>query len=76
MTWYSNEQIEALQDIHLLEPAGVDEGVNLSLTTAVQQLQPILCAHQKVHTWGHMCIRFLILHKIVLINYVFNPSQK
>lgn len=45
MTWYGDEQIEALQDVHLLEPAGVDEGVNLPLTATVQQLQTILCAH-------------------------------
>lgn len=53
MTWYSDEQVEALQDVHLLEPAGVDEGVDLALTTTVQQLQTILCAHQQVHTWWH-----------------------
>ncbi len=53
MTWYGDEQVEALQDVHLLESAGVDEGVNLALTTTVQQLQTILCAHQQVHTWKH-----------------------
>lgn len=55
MTWYGDEQVEALQDVHLLEPAGVDEGVNLALTTTIQQLQTVLCAHQQVHTWGHTC---------------------
>lgn len=52
ITWYGDEQVEALQDVHLLEPAGVDEGVHLALTTTVQQLQTVLRAHQQVHTWG------------------------
>lgn len=54
-TWYGDEQVEPLQDVHLLEPSGVDEGVNLALTAAIQEFQTILCAHQQVHTWGHTC---------------------
>jgi hypothetical protein len=34
-----------------LKPAGIDEGVDLPLTTTVQQLQTVLRPHQQVHTW-------------------------
>lgn len=62
MTRYGDEQVEALQDVHLLEPAGVDEGVNLALTTTVQQLQTVLCAHQQVHTWEHTYTNKKLFH--------------
>lgn len=70
MTWYGDEQIKTLQDVHLLKPAGVDEGINLALTTTIQQLQTILCAHQQVHTWGHTYAQinnFFIEKKIIVI---------
>lgn len=51
LTWYGDQDIKALQNIHLLEASAIDEVVHLALATAVQQHQAILCAHQQVHPW-------------------------
>lgn len=51
-TRYCDQDIESLQDIHLLDAPSVDQRINLSLTTTVQQHQTALCSHQQVYSWG------------------------
>ena len=44
-TSYADEDVLALQDVHLLEALSWDEGVDLTLPWPVQQHQPTVCAY-------------------------------
>jgi len=50
-TWYGDQDIEPLKDVHLLDAPSVDQGVDLTLTASVQQHQTALRPHQQVHSW-------------------------
>lgn len=69
LSWYSHQYVLSLQNLHLLESTSWDQLINLSLTTAIQQHQTILCPNQQVHT----CVMY---HRIPFIQQVWNLTRQ